>query len=316
MVTSARQTVLFIGGLGRSGSTLVEKMLNELPGTFAVGETIHLWERGIRDAERCGCGEPFADCAHWSAVGERAFGGWAQVDLDRIIALRWQIDRSRRLPRILATHRKGSLAGDDKVYVDHLRRVLLAGAEQAGHPQVLLESSKHLSTATLLTLDPALDVRVLHLTRDPRGVAYSWTKEVDRPEAGPDAVMPIYRPERTAFRWVSDNLGFRVLARAGVPTMTLRYEDVLEAPAETIRQIGQFAGLPVANDDLGFLDGDRVTLVTPMHSIAGNPLRFGGTELTLRLDDAWKQKLDRRSQHIVTAITAPALRRFGYSLRP
>ena len=48
------QRVLFTGGLGRSGSTLIEKLLNELPPTFSVGETIHLWERGIRDAERCG----------------------------------------------------------------------------------------------------------------------------------------------------------------------------------------------------------------------------------------------------------------------
>lgn len=315
-MTPPKQTVLFIGGLGRSGSTLVEKMLNELPGTFAVGETIHLWERGIRDAERCGCGEPFAECAHWAAVGEQAFGSWDNVDLDRIIDLRWTIDRSRRLPKILAAHRKKALTGDDKIYVDHLRRVLLAGAEQAGHPQVLLESSKHLSTAALLALDPALDVRVLHLTRDPRGVAYSWTKEVARPEAGPDAVMPTYRPERTAMRWVTDNLGFRALARLGVPTMTLRYEDVLNAPGATIRQIGQFAGLPVAGDDLDFLDGDRVMLVTPMHSIAGNPLRFGGAELTLRLDDAWKRELDQHSRRVVTGITAPVLTRFGYSLRP
>ncbi len=51
-MSSARQTVLFTGGLGRSGSTLIEKLLNELPGTFAVGETIHLWERGVRDQER------------------------------------------------------------------------------------------------------------------------------------------------------------------------------------------------------------------------------------------------------------------------
>ncbi len=69
-----RQRVLFTGGLGRSGSTLVEKLINELPSTFSVGETVHLWERGVRDHERCGCSEAFTDCAHWQAVGVQAFG--------------------------------------------------------------------------------------------------------------------------------------------------------------------------------------------------------------------------------------------------
>ncbi len=316
MSLEGRQTVLFTGGLGRSGSTLIEKLLNELPETFAVGETVHLWERGVRDRERCGCGEPFAECHHWNAVGDAAFGGWDQIDLERLIALRWSVDRSRRLPQIFAAHRSRHLNEDEQVYLSHLRRVLLAAAATAGQPRVLLESSKHLSTAALLALDPALDVRVLHLVRDPRGVAYSWTKEVKRPEAGPDEVMPMYRPERTAMRWVTDNLGFGALAKLGVPTMTLRYEDFLETPAQTIRQIGAFAGLSPENDHLDFLDGNKVTLRTPMHSIAGNPLRFGSAEMTLRLDDAWKRQLDRRSRRIVTTITAPVLRSFGYPLFP
>ncbi len=310
-----RQRILFIGGLGRSGSTLVEKLLNELPGTFAVGETIHLWERGVRDNERCGCGDSFEQCPHWTAVGDEAFGGWQHVNLDRIIGLRWSVDRSRRLPQIMARLRTGNRDAEQREYLEHLRAVLLAGATVAGHPPVLLESSKHLSTAALLALDPAFDVRVLHLVRDPRGVAYSWTKDVARPEAGPDAKMPTYRPERTAMRWVTDNLGFRSLARLGVPTMTLRYEDFLKRPSSTLVDIAAFAGLDVGPEDLSFLSGHQASLRTPMHSIAGNPLRFGGSDLTLRLDAAWTTELDPRSRRVVTAITAPVLGRFGYSLR-
>jgi hypothetical protein len=304
------QRVLFTGGLGRSGSTLIEKLLNELPPTFSVGETIHLWERGIRDAERCGCGEPFWTCPHWSAVGQEAFGGWERVDLDRIIDLRWSVDRSRRLPAIMRAHRTGSIGKEDLQYLAHLRAVLLASATITG-ADVLLESSKHLSTAALLSLDPTLDVRVLHLVRDPRGVAYSWTKEIARPEAGND-LMPTYRPSRTAGRWVTDNLGFELLGRLGVPTLTMRYEDFLEHPATSLQRIATFAGL--GQVELPFLDRTEARLRTPMHSIAGNPLRFGGADLTLRLDDAWRTELDDRSRRIVAGICAPALKRYGYSI--
>ncbi len=48
--------LLYIGGVGRSGSTLVERVLNEAPEVHAMGETHHLWERGITADQLCGCG--------------------------------------------------------------------------------------------------------------------------------------------------------------------------------------------------------------------------------------------------------------------
>lgn len=321
--TDEPQRVLFTGGLGRSGSTLVEKLVNELPATFSVGETVHLWERGVRDQERCGCGEPFDACPHWQRVGARAFGSWDLVDVDRMIDLRWAEDRSRKLPQIFRSLRSGQLSADQRTYVDGMRAVLVASAEAAAEARgvdrrdvVVLDSSKHLSTAALLACDPALDVRVLHLVRDPRGVAYSWTKTVERPETDGD-IMPQYSAKRTAGRWVTDNLGFDTLAAAGVPTLRLRYEDVLAAPEQHIIEIARFAGAITEDQtSLDFIDGHRAHLSTPMHSIAGNPLRFGGDDLELRLDDAWTRNMPTADRRVVELITLPVLRRFGYTRSP
>ena len=324
MADRGRQRVLFTGGLGRSGSTLVEKLINELPSTFSVGETVHLWERGVRDHERCGCGDAFADCRHWDAVGREAFGGWDRVDVDRMIDLRWSEDRSRRLPQIFQAVRTGKLSDAQREYLDGMRSVLVASATVAAAERstasapvsaddvIVLDSSKHLSTAALLACDPALDVRVLHLLRDPRGVAYSWMKTVERPETDGE-IMPQYSAKRTAGRWVTDNLGFSSLARLGVPTLQVRYEDILAAPQERLVEIARFAG---AIDDtttaLDFIEGNTAHLSTSMHSIAGNPLRFGGDDVTLRLDDAWKTELPAKDRRTVELITRPVLQRFGY----
>ncbi|HEY2794503.1 MAG TPA: sulfotransferase, partial [Micromonosporaceae bacterium] len=35
--------VVFLGGLGRSGTTLLERILGEVPGVCALGELVHLW---------------------------------------------------------------------------------------------------------------------------------------------------------------------------------------------------------------------------------------------------------------------------------
>lgn len=309
---SDRQTVLFIGGLGRSGSTLVERLLNEVPDLFAVGETIHVWERGIRDRERCGCGERFEHCPQWTEVGLRAFDGWGNVDLDDVINLRWSVDRSRQLPRIAKAHRTGQPSTDQRRYLSYLRRVLHGASLVAGRPPVLLDSSKHLSTAALLALDPTIDLRLLHLVRDPRGVAFSWTKQVSRPETD-DQFMPTYDPRRTAGRWVTDNLGFEALA-SRIPSIRLRYEDLLTEPARSLRAIAALVDLDPERLDLGFLDGNTATLATPMHSVAGNPLRFGGDVITLQLDDAWRQRLGRRQRTLITGITSPLLLRYGYPL--
>lgn len=315
-----RQRVLFTGGLGRSGSTLVEKLVNELPTTFSVGETVHLWERGVRDQERCGCGDRFDACPHWLAVGKQAFGSWDAVDVERMIELRWTEDRSRRLPQILNAIRSGRMNAGQQEYLDGMRAVLLGSAAVAAEARgvdrsdvVLLDSSKHLSTAALLAADPQLDVRILHLVRDPRGVAYSWMKTVERPETEGE-IMPQYSAKRTAGRWVTDNLGFDTLSSMGVPTLRLRYEDVLAEPERRILEVARFSGALPENEpsSLGFIEGNTAHLSTPMHSIAGNPLRFGGDDLVLRLDDAWQSELPAGDRRTVELITRPVLGRFGY----
>jgi hypothetical protein len=51
--------VLYIGGLGRSGSTLLDRMIGQLPGFFSAGEIREVWQQGLRENRPCGCGTPF-----------------------------------------------------------------------------------------------------------------------------------------------------------------------------------------------------------------------------------------------------------------
>ena len=95
-------TVLYVGGLGRSGSTLVERLAGQLPGACAVGELVHLWQRGVTEDERCGCGAPFGQCPFWQQVGKRRSAAGTQVDAGRFAALRDRVDRNRFIPRLAA----------------------------------------------------------------------------------------------------------------------------------------------------------------------------------------------------------------------
>ncbi|MCB0977629.1 MAG: sulfotransferase [Acidimicrobiales bacterium] len=309
------QPVLFIGGMGRSGTTVIERLLNEVPRLLAVGESVNLWKRGVRDGERCGCGEPFLSCPHWSAVGESAFGGWETVDVHRMVDASLSVDRTRRTPGLLLRRDPGSLSADQLWYLDHVVRVLRAAGSCAGPGTVVMDSTKHISTAALVTIDPRLDVRVLHVVRDPRGVANSRTRAKPRPEAG-NVAMSTRDPKVTAARWVTDNLGFELLARRGVPTLTVRYEDVIADPETQLRRIASFAGVDTSPGDFDFVSGRTARFSTPMHSAAGNPMRFDGDVLELREDTGWRNELSAGQRRAITMITAPLLGRYGYRFRP
>src|ERR1700721_2843331 len=85
--------VVYIAGSGRSGSTLLER---------ALGELIDLSRQVAAQGERCGGGEPFAQCPFWSRVGDRAFDGWQEQKLSATSQLQGQVARQRRMPRLLA----------------------------------------------------------------------------------------------------------------------------------------------------------------------------------------------------------------------
>jgi len=181
------QRVVYLGGLGRSGTTLLERLLGELPGVCSVGEVVHLWQRGIAEAERCGCGEPLPDCPFWRKVGEIAFGGWGQVDVRRVAELRYAFDRNRYIPLLAAPALYPSFRRGVDEYTDYYARIYAAIADASGCP-VVVDSSKHASLAFCLRRRAELDLRVIHVVRDSRAVAFSWTRRVVR--------MAVERPEQ------------------------------------------------------------------------------------------------------------------------
>ncbi len=307
--------VLYIGGWGRSGSTLAERLLGEMPEIVGAGEVTHLWQRGLIDNELCACGATFRDCPFWSAVGERAFGGWQNIDAETVIALKHLVDRTRFVPRLALptalTRRRREL----RKYTEIHRALYVAIAEVAG-TRVVIDSSKHSSLAFALRHDRLIDMRVLHLVRDGRGVAYSWAKEVRRPEAtgtGAAALMPQYSATKSGVLWTMHNWMFHLLHVVHRQTRLMRYEDMIADPYAKLAEVRAFLDLPPAEPEfLRIVDGAPVARVGASHSIAGNPMRFTNGELTLRTDSAWRTAPPKRGDRKIALLTWPGRLRYGY----
>ena len=236
--------VVYLAGLGRSGSTLLERLLGEMPGACPAGEVVHMWLRSVRDDERCGCGQAFSACPFWQQVGRAAFGGWDQLDVDRVTRLRAQVDRARFLPQLASARLRSRLQPALDEYVGYYQRTYAAIGQVSGSP-VVIDSSKHASLAFCLRSSPGVDLRVVHMVRDSRAVAYSWSKVVDRPDAA-GSQMSTYKPASAALRWNVQNSALQLLSQLGTPTLRVRYEDFVQDPAATLSEIAAFAGLPAA----------------------------------------------------------------------
>jgi hypothetical protein len=305
--------VLYVGGLGRSGSTLIERLIGQLPGVCAVGELVHLWERGVTDDERCGCGEPFSQCPFWELVGKAAFGGWDEIDVSRVAALRAQVDRNRFIPALARRHVRPQTRRRLTEYTSYYARVYAAVAGVSGC-DLVVDSSKHASLAFCLRAAPDVDLRVLHLVRDPRAVAYSWSRQVRRPDTDRPSYMTRYSPATAAMQWNIQNAAFGLLARTGCPTMRLRYEDFTAEPELTLRRVAGFAAL-AAQDSYPFLTTDGASWSARLdggHSVSGNPMRFTTGQVPISQDEQWRTHLPAAQRRAVTALTWPLMAGYGY----
>jgi len=309
--------VVYLGGVGRSGSTLTERILGQLPGVCPVGELVHMWQRGVGMGERCGCGEAFPACGFWQEVGAAAFDGWDNVDLEHFARLRAAVDRTRFIPllAIPTMHPSRRRLLDD--YVSYYLKLYTAIRQVSGC-SVIVDSSKHASLAFCLRSSAELDLRVIHLVRDSRAVAYSWSRKVLRPDTATPSYMATYTASGAAWPWTSQNAAMQLFARSGTPTLRVRYEDLITATEATLARIATFAGLPATVGRLGFLGGDesgRWADLDAAHTASGNPMRFATGRIPIRLDEVWRTAMPTARRRTVTALTLPLLLHYGYSSR-
>lgn len=309
MTETKAPTILLIGGTGRSGSTLLDRLLGELPGFVAVGELRYTWKEALADNRYCGCGARFLDCPFWSKVGSQALGGWDRIDLSEAVALERSIARHRHIPLLaMGDAAPARYTGRLDRYLGMLSPMYEAIRDVSG-ADVIVDSTKDAAYAHVLRRMPGFDFRVLHLVRDSRGVAWSWAKVV---RSDPDHYMRQFSPPVTALRWTAYNLMVESLGWFRVPRLLLRYEALVANPQAALAAVASFVERPLHPEALGFLDGRRAWLGAH-HTVAGNPMRMKTGHITIELDQAWRTCMPFSQRAQVTALTWPLLRHYSHA---
>jgi hypothetical protein len=278
---SNRIKVVCIAGPGRSGSTVLSRILANADGFMGFGEGVGVWTSGIVHNEYCSCGARFRDCPRWQAVFQAAFGGFDALHRRGLVERGHPLVRKYDLLALHAPWRTPAQRRRLESISDSLGRLYRAMGEVTGS-RAVVDSSKPPGYALMLSTVPDIDLYVIHLVRDSRAVAFSWIRQKVKYSQGDQVVyMKSRSPLRAARDWMRTNALLELYGRGPLRSLRLRYEDFVQNPRPTLARIGAFLGEDFAR--LPFVD-ERAVELHDEHFILGNPMQSDRGRIELRPD--------------------------------
>jgi hypothetical protein len=296
--------VIYIAGYGRSGTTLLDIALGEHPAIMGGGEIATLARHVWPNDEYCACGARVQSCPMWRGIVETWSEGDEPTLIDDFRRAQERTETILGFGRLLERWRSGR-------HASRTSRLFEAIAARSGCT-VIVDSSKLPGRAFALAAMPGIELTIVHVVRDARGVAWSLKKGFKRQaDVGLQRELLPKPLLYTALRWMIVNLATERLCRRAGPgrSMRIRYEDFVAEPRDTVRRILMLVQPEMAAQPPGVRFGP----MSPKHQVAGSRHRMQ-SEIIVAHDERWKKTMPRLQQWLVTLACAPLLWRYGYPL--
>lgn len=295
--------VLYIAGFERSGSTIINRVLGQINGFVAWGELRDIWQHGFLENRICACGSSFKDCEEWNRVFNKS-----AVDDKRAEELVQLLQRTKALTLLesLGPLAKRIIKANCQDYLRELEHFYME-LKLNTNSQVVVDSTKASWYGYALSLISNIDLYVVHVVRDPRGVCYSLQQRKAKGE--PECQW--YSPIHAAASWTIKNLAVeKFLGSQSDRYLRIKYEDFMTNPEKCIRLMTNLLGENTV--ELPFLTKDRVQMQLD-HLFSGSPSSRAMTgEVQLKVDSRWQSKISRRDKNLITSLTFPMLAKYDY----
>lgn len=299
--------VISIVGAGRSGSTLLERLLAENGEVLSVGEMMYVWDRGVLSNELCSCGSAFQSCPFWAEVMGLAVGS---IDVQRDVAheVNGLMARTCRTRHVfgMAVDRQRLGAQRARRQLQKLLAPVYREALNVSGKRVIVDASKEPQYPLALTGD-AFDITPIHLVRDGRAVAYSWRRRRLRPEIHWDTrEMPRRNSVRASLEWNRAIVLAEVFQYCVDTHHRVHYEVLVSDPDAVLSQVCAWSGLRSA------VSGSPVRSADVMwHTVSGNPSRFHSPK-AVTPDTEWMDRYRGPARIATDVLTLPGRLRYGY----
>ncbi len=298
-------SVLHFIGAGRSGSTLLNLMLDNHPDIIGTGE-LSFFAHGWLKGDYCSCTQPLPTCSFWSRVQNEWLRRTDLPSMNIYLQLQQQFERNRRLPSVFFNSMIPSAAFQQyQIYTAQLYAVIrdLSGA------CIIADSSKNPIRALSLATIPEIDIRLVFLVRDVRGYVWSNQKVFNKnQEAGLGrTVMPI-PVWRSTTRWGLTNLMSERVGKKANKCLLVRYEDMLDDMEQVFSDIGKLIDLDLSSIAASIVAGKTFY---GRHVQAGNRLRMQ-KDIKLRREERWQDRMPVKEQSLSWMLVSWLMKRYGY----
>ncbi len=161
--------VLYVAGLGRSGSTILANTLGQVDGFFSGGELNFIWKHALIENRLCGCGRPARECPFWGPVFDEEFGGRNEDLAREMMRLQYSGARTRHIPLMLTENGREKIQARLGKFLDNTGRLYGAIRSFSGS-RVVVDTSKEPAYGYALGMVPGIDLRVRYedFIADPR----------------------------------------------------------------------------------------------------------------------------------------------------
>ena len=292
-----------------TGSTLLGLLLSNHPECASIGAATGLTSKIDLLSYGCSCGVRFKDCPFWNEIAMRTVEIGYPVTVFkkdfwnthvRISRHRWlngllvsslwssSLNAARdaivgRLPPIRRT------VAEARLSTWSLARAVLDVTGKA----VFVDTARDHQRPRYLMASQMLDLKVIHLVRDPRGNTSSIVNHT-----GVDV-------SKAARQWRHYNLEADRVRRLLPPGswMLLHYEELCADPQGTLDLIARFIGVEPTPAPQNLQAGDQ--------HIIGNSMRLKAIG-AIREDRTWREALDEHDLRVIARIAGSASHRLGY----
>lgn len=328
-----RQRLAYILSASHSGSTLLAMLLGSHREACTAGELkFSPSAMGEVNSYRCSCHAPIGECEYWRAVQAgmarrgllfqlgRAGTDYRQAPTRLTRRLAGFLHRGPLLEALRDAALLASPAWRRSLAQTHRRNAALVDTlAELNDSRVVIDSSKVPLRLKYLLRNPELDVKVIRLIRDGRGVALTYMDQHRFADAAEAHMVNGGRGQRSAagdsqprvsmteaaLRWRRANEECeRLHATLGEGRcVQVRYEDFCQCGQAVLDRLLQFLDLEPANREQDFRQRNR--------HVVGNGMRFD-TDSQLRLDERWREVLTAAELKEFDAAAGRMNRRYGY----
>jgi hypothetical protein len=301
-----RTPFVFLSSQSYSGSTLLGFLLGAHPEIATVGEMTGLLPAADPDEYRCSCDQKIKECGFWDAVASVMHSKGFQFELADfntrfelgshpvIRRLRSGSLRSNTLEAIRDAFYRAWPGQAKQLSKLAARNVALAEAVlDVTGKRVFLDTSKaHMRIKYLLKYSD-LDMFVIHLVRDVRGVV---TSSMSRNRS--------MSAQRAAQLWLNRNRNIERQLQT-LPEnrkIRIRYEDLCRDTQGTLERLYRFC---VVEPGVVVTDFRSVP-----HHIVGNKMRKSGSS-KIELDERWKRVLAEDQLNNIDRVAGAMNRQYG-----